>query len=270
MHILLKYYIFLFTLFFIQTSLEAQSSIKTTLYYKTNHYELSPSMSQQLIAVIDSIDSKKSISNIKIEGFCDDIGSLEYNKELSLKRALCVKVFLEDNMNSQKQYSVYNKAEISIDNSSGLPIKKQRELNRKVEITIYYQKNYSETLFNSSSKIGDKVVLNEILFEPNTSKLLESSYPALLHLIEELKNNPQIDIQIQGHIHGPYKTYRMYNSYTRTTLSEERAKFVYDFLIKHNIDKNRLSYVGLGAKFPLNKGPKHDIRVEIEIMDKKK
>ena len=52
----------------------------------------------------------------------------------------------------------------------------------------------------------------------------------------------------------------------RLWASIARAKVVYDYLAKRGIDKNRMSYVGMGSRFPTGRAAKFDRRVEIEII----
>ena len=44
-----------------------------------------------------------------------------------------------------------------------------------------------------------------------------------------------------------------------------RAKYVYDYFLKKGIDSKRMSFEGLGHRFPLGGSPEKDRRVEILI-----
>ncbi len=97
----------------------------------------------------------------------------------------------------------------------------------------WYQKKY---------KKGDKLVLNNILFQANSTSLLSRSKTELNSLAYLLQNNPNIKIRIDGHVNAPGEKNTDYN----LKLSEGRAKAIYDFLIKSGIDASRLSYKGFG------------------------
>jgi len=60
-----------------------------------------------------------------------------------------------------------------------------------------------------------------------------------------MKNNAFINVEIEGH------TDNIGSATHNITLSENRAKAVYDFLVDNGIDANRMSYKGFGANQPL-------------------
>lgn len=97
----------------------------------------------------------------------------------------------------------------------------------------WYQKKY---------KKGDKLVLNNILFQANSTSLLSRSKTELTSLAYLLKNNPNIKIEIDGHVNAPGEKNTDYN----LKLSEGRAKAIYDYLIKNGIEASSLSYKGYG------------------------
>ena len=51
----------------------------------------------------------------------------------------------------------------------------------------------------------------------------------------------------------------------KRNLSLVRAMFVYDYFIEKGIDPKRMSYEGMGHRFPLGGRPEKDRRVEILI-----
>lgn len=87
-------------------------------------------------------------------------------------------------------------------------------------------------------KVGNSMVLKNIFFETDKSELKPESFTELSKLYEFLSNNPELAIEIGGHTdnEGGYE----YNK----TLSEARAKSVYDYLIIKGINKDRLKYKG--------------------------
>ncbi|RLD75529.1 MAG: hypothetical protein DRJ10_15105, partial [Bacteroidetes bacterium] len=92
----------------------------------------------------------------------------------------------------------------------------------------------------------DKVfVLKNIFFDTDKYKLKAKSFAELNRLIYFLNKNSQLKIEIQGHTD---------NTGTKThnqSLSSNRAKSVYNYLIKNNISKNRLSFKGYAATKPI-------------------
>jgi len=93
---------------------------------------------------------------------------------------------------------------------------------------------------------GLTVVLKNIFFEFNSFELLPESYPELGKLIEYMTENKDIKIEIGGHTDNVGS--KEYNK----TLSENRAKSVYNYLIDKGIKKERLSYSGYDFSVPIS------------------
>lgn len=118
---------------------------------------------------------------------------------------------------------------------------------------------------------GAKVVLDDINFVGNDSKVKRDSEASLYLLLHFMEQNPTAKVEIQGHVNGPsYKK----NSKEFIDLSTERARTVYNFLMVNDIAPERLSYVGLGNAHMLFPEPKNRVeseanrRVEVRITDK--
>lgn len=108
--------------------------------------------------------------------------------------------------------------------------------------------------FNKKLNVGDKIKLNRLLFYPNKSMFVKSSLEELALLFELMKKNKKLNVQIQGHVNGP----KQKNLPQFQTLSENRAKAVYQYLIKRGIRESRLEYKGYGNTMMLFKKPKNE------------
>ena len=91
--------------------------------------------------------------------------------------------------------------------------------------------------------MGVEIVLKDVTFPSNSYEIDSSSYAQLDQLIAYLKKQPDIEIEIQGH------TDDIGSEYDNLILSQERARVVYDYLIKSL--QNKLSYKGYGESRPL-------------------
>ncbi|MCS7027339.1 MAG: OmpA family protein [Bacteroidia bacterium] len=117
-------------------------------------------------------------------------------------------------------------------------------------------------------KKGEKVVLNNIYFEPNKYTLDPRSYEELERVYNFLKTYPTVRIRIEGHTDGGVKgTDPAYLQ----KLSEDRANEVKNWLVRKGIDKNRLEAVGYGSSRPIadnntEEGRKKNRRTEFEII----
>ena len=95
-------------------------------------------------------------------------------------------------------------------------------------------------------KTGESVVLKNIFFDTDKFDLKPESESELGKLIQLLKSNPQIKIEIGGH------TDNAGTPEHNLTLSLNRAKSVYDYLVKNQINQNRLAYKGYGQTKPID------------------
>ncbi len=98
------------------------------------------------------------------------------------------------------------------------------------------------------------IVLKNVFFEIGSAKLRSESQPELEQLRKLLSDNVGIKIQINGH------TDNVGNDTDNQTLSENRAKAVYDFLIQKGISAARLSYKGFGESQPIDTNDSPDGR----------
>jgi outer membrane protein OmpA-like peptidoglycan-associated protein/Tol biopolymer transport system component len=94
-------------------------------------------------------------------------------------------------------------------------------------------------------KVGKDVVLKNIFFNTNEYTLLPESLTELYNLSQLLTNNPSLNIEIQGH------TDNVGNDAMNETLSLNRAKSVYDYLVKQKIATDRLTFKGYGKQKPI-------------------
>lgn len=96
---------------------------------------------------------------------------------------------------------------------------------------------------------GKNFIIDNIFFYGNLAKMLPNSEPALDHLLTFLKDNPTVKIEIQGHVNWPssYGKQDKKQKEFNIQLSNDRAKAVFDYLVKNKIDANRLTYKGYGS-----------------------
>jgi len=94
-----------------------------------------------------------------------------------------------------------------------------------------------------SSKKGKEVVLNNVVFASNSSKIDSSSFKQLNDFILYLLKNPDISLEIQGH------TDNIGSNNDNLILSTQRAEVVYNY-IRDKVS-NRLEFKGYGELVPL-------------------
>jgi outer membrane protein OmpA-like peptidoglycan-associated protein len=113
---------------------------------------------------------------------------------------------------------------------------------------------------------GSKVVLKNVFFDVDKFELKPKSTTELNKLVETLKANPEIKIEISGH------TDNQGNAAANKTLSLNRAKAVNDFLVRSGISQDRLAYKGFGQEQPIASNDTEDgrqlnRRTEVKVVE---
>ena len=126
--------------------------------------------------------------------------------------------------------------------------------------------NYLATVDVVELAPGDAVVLQNIQFEYNSSALTDDSQAGIEMLVEFLKRNPDLKVELAGHTDDVGSA-----SYNQK-LSADRAESVRKALISNGIDETRLTAKGYGATKPLapNDSEEHralNRRTEMIIID---
>jgi len=118
----------------------------------------------------------------------------------------------------------------------------------------------------SKMKVGETVVLQNIFFETNLAVITPVSFPALDRVINFMKKNPDIKVEIDGHTDSVGSD--AYNQ----RLSQARAQAVVEYLVKHGISRDRLVAKGFGEAKPVApnttpEGRAKNRRVEFRILE---
>ena len=160
-----------------------------------------------------------------------------------------------------------------------LPADKNYALNVSKEGYLFYSDNFQLSGSNRRTepilkdiplkqiKVGETVVLKNIFFDTDQYELKAESQTELEKLISLLKKNPKMKIEISGH------TDNVGSKEHNTTLSLNRAKTVYDYLLKQGITANRLTYKGFGFDLPIDindteEGRANNRRTEFKVTEK--
>jgi len=106
----------------------------------------------------------------------------------------------------------------------------------------------------------DVVETLHVQFGFNRSDLSDGAQTALLQITKELKENPQLSVDLEGYTDqsGP----REYN----VGLSQRRVESVRRFLVGNGADLSRIYYVGLGPLTTKNEQPALQRRVTVRLM----
>jgi outer membrane protein OmpA-like peptidoglycan-associated protein len=173
------------------------------------------------------------------------------------------------NQPEKKQESIVVKAEtIKIDNKDSNTIKqKDAQPNPPVisEPKDIIENASVSNLKRSDIKKGQTLRIDKIFFEMDKSIFTKESYQFLNDLVDFLRSNQDISIEVGGHSNG------LCTDNYCNKISSDRAKAVVDYLAGKNINRNRLTYKGYGKKFPIAsndtaEGRRKNQRVELKII----
>ncbi len=252
----------IFLLLMLIARLGAHADTKVYQIFFANDSDVIDSTAKQTISEINELINKQKVSAIYILGYCSDPGSESLNSNLSQRRADAVGQLLDNKQHIKHQLG---RGAIALNPNSSQSTEKQRTQNRMVEVTLHYQKSKEPEL--SQLSVGESLNLENLHFIGSRHVLLEGSETVLEDLYEQLNDNPQVHIEIQGHICCTDEPDGLDEDTGTYDLSVQRAKMVYEFLVEKGIAPERLSYKGLGSKYRTAPMNAKDRRVEIKVVE---
>jgi len=253
----------------------AQEETVYSVYFEFDKFNLDDKQGANVVAFIKAIDTTR-IETIQIFGYTDDRGKEEYNYKLSSNRANTIK----DKLVSQ---GVKNKIIITIEGKGRIMLEEDidnvteaRSKNRRVDVVVNFRPlpppklepgMYHIDGLKGEMVVGDRIYLDNILFEKGSSQLTMSSKKELDKMAKLLLKYKNLEFEIQGHIccTPTFHKEAIDKGTKKRELSENRAKSVYKYLITKKITAKRMTYKGYGNTKPLGKGAEFDRRVELVI-----
>lgn len=217
--------------------------------------------------MIDSISKKGGFYNnfkwITIHGFYKADGGEKYltigNFNATIKKDL-------SRMNILKQG--FKEAYYFVDDISLYRRKQPDEIIETIIVGPNKQNFEEDSVLNVKPdiKIGDKVALKNITFNPGSYFLTPESYQELNKLAQFLIRKPELTIQINGHSDNSGMKHK------NQKMSENRAREVFEYLIKKGV-QNKMYFKGYGSTQPIasnetDAGKAENRRVEFEIIKK--
>ncbi|MCC6282714.1 MAG: OmpA family protein [Saprospiraceae bacterium] len=121
------------------------------------------------------------------------------------------------------------------------------------------------------AKPGEKAVLRNLFFVGDQAILLKMSESELPKILKFMQINPDLRVEIAGHINKPGKPIPQPEA-DEMELSINRARVIYDYLLKNGVKTDRLRFKGYGNSemmFPNALSPKEseqNRRVEIRVL----
>jgi outer membrane protein OmpA-like peptidoglycan-associated protein len=157
-----------------------------------------------------------------------------------------------------------------------LPKGKDYAFNVKRKGYLFFSDNFSlsreqgDTAFNIDIPLqpieaNAAIVLKNIFFDPNKYELKPESQTELNQVVQLLKDNPTLHIQINGHTDNSGKVT------DNKVLSENRARAVTAYLVTKGIAQTRLAFKGFGDTIPVadnatQEGRAQNRRTELKVI----
>ena len=250
----------------IHSAVFTNDSITFPVYFKFDSHEIDTNEAKSL-RIFFEMFILYNVDSIKVDGFCDDIGSVEYNLDLSEKRALMIMDLLKDKYPLR---SVKGHGSVSLINSIDTSI--LRSQNRRVSITLYYSKlasrkqlrekepDWNYAPFFYKGKVGDKM-RTYLKFENGNAKLKQESYfeiKQIYNVFVEVRKK----IEVQSYFHEVAAS-----DSSAKKLAIARARFLRDYFIGRKIDSNRIAYKCIESNIFNIKNKELLNRIELQIIE---
>lgn len=92
---------------------------------------------------------------------------------------------------------------------------------------------------------GENIRLDHLIFEQGKAVINPQSFPSLDEVVEMMKDNPKLEIQLEGH------TDNQGNAKLNLELSQNRVDNVKKYVVSKGIDKKRVSTKAFGGTNPI-------------------
>ncbi|MEI6816404.1 MAG: OmpA family protein, partial [Bacteroidota bacterium] len=213
-------------LLLVSTGGKAQTIQKTTVYFDFDKAELTTETTHKLDSMAKFINKYiAKVIKIEIAGHTDSMGMNDYNDRLSNLRANAVNDYLLAKKIPDtliKKVDAFGKRMPVSNNHDSV----ERSKNRRVEIATYFVKNNAakttpqpkndrkdgyipHKTFNPKLEDLDKIpdidsgttiVIPNLIFVGGSHELVSSSTTALVKIYKLMKENPNLKIELQGHV----------------------------------------------------------------------
>ena len=281
--------LFAFAFLLLPFSFFGQESV--SFYFENNKSELNQ---KELVKLNIWIAANKKSKILSITGSTDEVGSTGYNDTLSQKRVdyifnkVKTAVKIREDFKSISLGEKGAKSKIKAENRKAIIVfLQEKDLAKEAELIkpkvvetpkpdeivpieekdMHFPEGATLEEKIELSKPGTLIVMPEIQFYKNSFGIMPSSKPSIDELVYIMDKNPNLRIEIQGHICCVTQDHN--------NLSLERAKQVRRVLISYSIRQDRMVVKGYGVtkpKFPIPEATEVQAlanrRVEIMILQK--
>jgi outer membrane protein OmpA-like peptidoglycan-associated protein len=234
-------------------------------------------------------------SAVMIVGYADYLGTEGFNKSLSMERAKNVKNYLikygidadyiklvegkgevhRAGLTDKGGYPTDRRVDIVVNNGARelvtnkgkMPYKPRKDTARKISTNVDDIKHL---------KPGATLLLKNVYFPADRHVIKPESKETLEKLYVVLKDYPGLKISIEGHVCCIKDAADALDIDTyEPTLSINRARAIYNYLVSRGIDSTRLKYAGFGRRRPVifeernEEDAEKNRRVEVRVIENK-
>jgi outer membrane protein OmpA-like peptidoglycan-associated protein len=255
---------------FFTLNLSAQQKPIETIFFDFDKFDLTEQQTGVVSNFIKKIDTSK-VESIQIYGYCDDRGDDDYNFRLSKNRVSTIQNLLVlKGFNQSKIVILEGKGRVILKPDTVDNLNETRSKNRRVDLIVVNKNSFGKEVYSSFKnklKVGDKIYLDNILFDIGSSKLTHNSKKELDKIATILQHQKNIQFEIRGHVCCTPEIYSdgIDKETKERRLSWNRAKTVFKYLMSKKVSSSRMTFQGCGNKYPLGKGDNYDRRVEFCI-----
>jgi OOP family OmpA-OmpF porin len=125
----------------------------------------------------------------------------------------------------------------------------------KLDLNTYEMKDLEMNFKLQPIEVGTTVTLKNVLFIQSKPELLPESYPELNVVVQFMKDNPQVEIELSGHTdsRGSFRQLM--------TLSQQRVNRVKSYLVSKGISSKRIVGKGYGGSKPIASNDTEETRM---------
>ncbi|HEU5292492.1 MAG TPA: OmpA family protein [Cyclobacteriaceae bacterium] len=125
----------------------------------------------------------------------------------------------------------------------------------KLDVNTYEMKELEMNFKLQPIELGTTVTLKNVLFMQSKPELLPESYPELDLVVQFLKANPHLEIELSGHTdsRGSFRQLM--------TLSQQRVNKVKSYLVSKGISSRRIEGKGYGGSKPIASNDSEETRM---------
>ncbi len=222
-----------------------KSGAETDIYSFVLHEAARPNPVTYVKAVVfDAITKKKLRAQVDFVELASEQNYASSTTDLSGEFLVCLPLGKDYALNVSKEKYLFH--------SENFALEKASDTDAVFLLEIYLQP--IPTVASSSATPAEKklltevkpIILKNVFFETAKADLRPVSITELTRLKKLLEENPDLKIRINGH------TDNVGSDVDNLSLSENRAKAVYTYLVQEGIAADRLSYKGYGETIPID------------------